>query len=152
MMGDETAFAYELAHDESLKEADIVAATAWFLLETGQEKSVPLAVVCDFIEGHGIRNNINRSRLRTNGVMRPGVFLNKERGVSLSLRKRTELAAKYMIFMGIQRPSVADTILELKDFASERIYRRSLAEQINSSRQFDILDGCAVLMRRLMEV
>lgn len=151
-MGDETAFAYELAHDESLKEVDIVAACAWFLLETRQEKSVPLAAVCDFIEGHGIRVNINRSRLRAKGLMRTGVFLRKDGFISFSLRKRSDLGAKYNEFLGFQRPPVADTILELRDFANDRTYRKSLAEQINSSRQFEILDGCAVLMRRLMEI
>lgn len=151
-MADETAFAYELAHDETLQEADIVAACAWFLSERSQEKSAPLAAVCDFIEGHGIRVNINRSRLRGKGKMRTGVFLSKDGNISFSLRERSVLRVRYSRFLEIQKPAVEDTILELRDFASDRTYRRSLAEQVNLSRQFGILDGCAVLMRRLMEV
>lgn len=151
-MADETGFAYELAHAGELKEIDIVAAVAWFLVERRQASRVLLGEVCDFIEGHGIRVNMNRSRLRTKFPLKTGVFLNKNDEIVFSLNERTKINEKFRRFLGDAKQEIKDTILELADFENQRTYVLALARQINACRQFDIFDGCAVLMRRLMEV
>src|SRR5207249_1584676 len=45
-----------------------------------------------------------------------------------------------------------DTILPLSIYESTRGFIESLAKQINASYEYNIFDGCAVLMRRLLEV
>ena len=152
MTSDETGFAYELAHTDSLKEVDIVAAVAWFLLEQRQASKVSLTHVCDFIEGHGIRININRGRLKKSLIRRVGVSRNKDDDISLSLNERSMLGTKYRQFLDAPKQAIRDTVLEIRDFEGQWPYTLALATQINACRQFDIFDGCAVLMRRLMEV
>jgi hypothetical protein len=45
-----------------------------------------------------------------------------------------------------------DTILPYSIYESTRGFIESLAKQINASYEYNIFDGCAVLMRRLVEV
>jgi hypothetical protein len=45
-----------------------------------------------------------------------------------------------------------DIILPLSLYSNTRGYIESLSKQINASYEYDIFDGCAVLMRRLMEI
>jgi hypothetical protein len=45
-----------------------------------------------------------------------------------------------------------DTILPHSIYESTRGFIESLAKQINASYEYNIFDGCAVLMRRLLEV
>jgi hypothetical protein len=45
-----------------------------------------------------------------------------------------------------------DTILPYSIYESTRGFIESLAKQINASYEYNIFDGCAVLMRRLLEV
>ena len=151
-MSDETGFAYELAHDRSLQEADIALSVAWYLCEKNDVKRLPFNDIVKFIEQNGIRLNLNKSRLKNNISKRTGVFRNNKDEISLSLAEMTKLADQYSRFLDAKIPKIVDSVLEKSDFTNARSYIQALVVQINGSRQFEIFDGCAVLMRRLMEV
>lgn len=95
----------------------------------------------------------NTSRLKQNIVKSP-LFV---RGQSPNAYR---LAAKEIVKLENQFPDIAiseevesfDTVLPASLYQVGREYIESLGKQINASYEHNIFDGCAVLMRRLLEI
>lgn len=151
-MSDPKGFSDALAHDDGLKEADIAVTVAWFLTELDVVNPATMKSVCDFIEAEGIRANINRTRLQSRLNSRQDISAPKGKPLSTPAKTRKLLRKKYGMFLDAPLPEIDDTILELKDYADARQYVQAIARQINGSRQFEMYDACAVMMRRLVEV
>lgn len=68
----------------------------------------------------------------------------------------TDLDELQMMFPGVTSVSEdivsEDTVLPTSVYENTRGFIESLARQINASFEYNIFDGCAVLMRRLVEV
>jgi hypothetical protein len=68
----------------------------------------------------------------------------------------TDLDELQMLFPGVTSTSEdvvsEDTVLPTSVYENTRGFVESLARQINASYEYNIFDGCAVLMRRLTEI
>lgn len=68
----------------------------------------------------------------------------------------TDLDELQMLFPGVTTASEdivsEDTVLPTSVYENTRGFIESLARQINASYEYNIFDGCAVLMRRLVEI
>jgi len=68
----------------------------------------------------------------------------------------TDLDELQMLFPGVSSTSEdvisEDTVLPTSVYENTRGFVESLARQINASYEYNIFDGCAVLMRRLLEI
>ncbi|MBT2336469.1 DUF4145 domain-containing protein [Variovorax paradoxus] len=92
-----------------------------------------------------LQKNIEKSRSFVNGTMK-GMW--KLHAVDLDA-----LQAEYPGLLSTSEEIVStDTILPLPVYDKSRGFIESLAKQINASYEYNIFDGCAVLMRRLIEV
>jgi hypothetical protein len=76
----------------------------------------------------------------------------KGKAITITAKKRQEIAAKYSDCLNPPAPKIASTILDVTDFDGARAYIRQMVNQINGSYQFHFFDSCAVMMRRLVEV
>lgn len=152
MLTDVTGFSELLSNDSNLTEADVAVAVAWFLSMQADTKDTTLGEICEFLERNHIRPSVNRSRLRSNLRPRKDISIDARNRVVVPLRFRAALTTSYGAFLSAPAPKISDKVLVASEFDSDRPYIRKLVDQINASRQFGILDGCAVLMRRLMEV
>lgn len=94
----------------------------------------------------------NRTRLEKNLRSSPHTIRGK-RGFKLNHPYLTELDAKYPQLQGkSQEVTDEGTILPEIEYTHTRGYVEALAKQINRAYEDNIFDGCAVLMRRLIEV
>lgn len=96
----------------------------------------------------------NASRLKQKITSCHSFVKGKERGFwKLFAADLDELQEK---FPGLRSDSeeiiILDTILPSSLYQNTRGFIESLAKQINASYEYNIFDGCAVLMRRLMEI
>lgn len=71
----------------------------------------------------------------------------------LSLKKFNEIEAKIMIFTNtLEEIDESESIISASLYESTRTYIKLLSQQINACYDNNIFDGCAVLMRRLLEI
>jgi len=135
----------------SSREVDKVCCLAFFYLKTKntQEFSVPEAA--KWLIEYGSANP-NQSRLEGNLKQSPKT-LKAPRGFRLHVDFVTEMEAKYPA-VGEKSQAVFDygTILPEPDYINTYTYIETLAKQINAAYEHNVFDGCAVLMRRLVEV
>lgn len=141
-----------LARDDKITETDIAIVVAWFILETKGVASVSVSEVSKFISDRHVRPQVNGSRLKARLKARRDVSITASGEIAVPLRTRSALHSGYGSFLAPAMATVVDSILVRDEFALERPYVRRLVEEINGCRQYNFLDGCAVLMRRLMEV
>lgn len=135
----------------SLSEADKVCHLAFFRLKTAAVQEFTAADGADWLEGAGGAMP-NRSRLAKNLASCPHT-LRGRRGFRLRREFVAGLEGKFPE-VGADSQFVADegSILPEVDYAGTRGYVESLAKQINVCYERNAFDGCAVLMRRLIEV
>ncbi|GAF73442.1 unnamed protein product [marine sediment metagenome] len=96
----------------------------------------------------------NLSRLTSN-IHRSRAFVKGETHGTFKLHaiEFDELQAQYPgLHIKSEEIIAHDTILPRSLYEKTRGFIESLAKQINASYEFNIFDGCAVLMRRLLEV
>jgi hypothetical protein len=76
-----------------------------------------------------------------------------QRGFRLSLKFSEDLQTRFPA-LGEKSQDIVDagTILPEPDYRGTRGYIESLAKQINAAYEHNIFDGCAILMRRLVEI
>ena len=76
-----------------------------------------------------------------------------QRGFRLSLKFSEDLQTRFPSLCEKSQDVVDDgSILPEPDYKSTRGYIESLAKQMNASYEHNLFDGCAVLMRRLVEI
>lgn len=96
----------------------------------------------------------NQSRLRNN-IIKSKAFINgsSKDAFQLHLKELKTLESTYPILLQKSEEIVSnDIILPQELFINTRGYIETLAKQINASFEYNIFDGCAVLMRRLLEI
>lgn len=145
---DQFAHACDLA---SLEEVDRACYLAFFNLKSKGIEEFTAADAARELVAFGF-STPNQTRL--NGRLRASrnTILGR-RGFKLRLQFVKELEAQFPS-MSQKSQDIVDegTIIPEIDYAETRGYIISLAKQINVSYEQNAFDGCAVLMRRLVEV
>lgn len=135
------------------KEIDKVVLLA-FYHQNGQDGfEFTVDSVCEWFETLDLHRP-NKSRLRQN-LKSSRSFLKGQHEDSFRLhaKESSSLYKKYP-FLGDKSEDIeaTDTILPTLLYENTRGYIESLSKQINASYENNIFDGCAVLMRRLLEI
>lgn len=134
-------------------EIEKVELLAFFHQAKQSDFEFPVDLVCEWFERLGVHQP-NKSRLNQN-IRRSRSFINGKTKGTFRLHGKAfqELQEKYPIIKEENEEIVADgLILPNSLFQKTRGYIESLAKQINASYEHNIFDGCAVIMRRLLEI
>jgi hypothetical protein len=135
----------------SLGETDRACYLAFFYLKTKGTEEFSASDASSWLVAYGF-SEPNRTRLDTRLRACRNTIKGRQ-GHRLSLAFTRELEAKFPALSHKSQDVVDDgTILPEIDYRSTRGYVESLAKQINASYEHNLFDGCAVLMRRLIEV
>ncbi|ASC69412.1 hypothetical protein XM38_003390 [Halomicronema hongdechloris C2206] len=109
--------------------------------------------VCNWFETLGLHKP-NKSRLKQK-ISKSRSFVKGKTKNSYRIHA-SEIQAIYKKYPFLEEPSEeilsTDTILPAPLYENTRGYIESLSKQINASYENNIFDGCAVLMRRLLEI
>lgn len=114
-----------------------------------KEGEVTVAHISDSLEDSG-HAQINKTRLKRK-ISADRRFVKNGQGFRVSPRYRAEAEALLRPFIGLTRPSVAETKLDEELFKKSRVYIKNVVEQINVSYQYACFDCTAVMIRRLFE-
>lgn len=135
------------------KEPDKVRLLAFFHHKTGgQVEFTKDDIVKWFDELHLSIPNLSRlfSTIRTSSAFIRG---KSDSSFRLHAVELDELQAQYPgLHSGSEEVVSDETVLPRKLYEGTRGFIESLSKQINASYEYNIYDGCAVLMRRLLEV
>lgn len=135
-----------------LTEVERVCHFAYFYLksENKEEFSIPEAV--GWLTGYGGASP-NSTRLRDRVHASRDTIRGQMGGFKLHLDYVREMEGKYPeLSQKSQEVMEHGTILPEIDYEKTRGYLESLARQMNAAYEQNVFDGCAVLMRRLVEV
>jgi len=143
----------KLAHLSAATELEKVRLLAYYFHKTANVREFNLNnIVSWFDELHF--HTPNKSRLKSN-LEKSDAFIRGSKSGFWRLHA-IELDELQESFPGIRSDSEEinslDTILPVSLYQSTRGFIESLSKQINASFEYNLFDGCAVLMRRLMEV
>ncbi len=137
---------------DSQREVERACLLAFFYLRTGKKDEFTAAEAAQWLADYGFATP-NRARLDQN-LRASGNTVRGQRG-----GYRLNLA--YVNILDKAHPQLQEkseeildhgTVLVEAEYKVGRGYIESLAKQINRSYEENIFDGCAVLMRRLLEV
>jgi hypothetical protein len=135
----------------SLTETDRTCYLAFFYQKTKGHDEFIASEAATWLVDYGFPAP-NRTRLDTR-LRESRNTIRGKIGHKLSLAFVRELEVKFPSLSQKSQDIVDDgTILPEIDYKDTRSYIVSLAKQINASYEHNLFDGCAVLMRRLVEV
>jgi hypothetical protein len=135
----------------SLAETDRACHLAFFYLKTKGLVEFSAPEAASWLVDFGFPSP-NRTRLDTR-LRASRHTIRGKTGHKLSLDFVRHLEIKFPFLSNKSQDIVDDgTILPEIDYKDTRSYIVSLAKQINASYEHNLFDGCAVLMRRLVEV
>lgn len=141
----------ELCELASLTEVDKACYLAFYYLKVNKQAQFTAADAALWLSTAGSAHP-NKSRLtehlrNSRNTQRDGG------GFRLTLKYIAELEEKYPT-VGEKSQEVVEhgTILPEADYEKTRGYIERLAKQINATYEHNIFDGCAVIMRRLLEI
>lgn len=136
-----------------VRELEKVRLLSFFFFKTANNKDFTVADVLSWFSRLSLPEP-NRTRLVT--ALRSSRAFTKGAAVGtwrLHAIELDELQGRYPgLVSGSEEVVSDDTILPNPLYAGTRGFIESLAKQINASFEYNIFDGCAVLMRRLLEV
>lgn len=126
---------------------------AYYLYKVRNQDVFPMPLLVNEMLDFGL-NIPNQSRLRSRIVKHKSFA--KATGANmfrLSLREKESLEKHYPT-VGVESEEIdaEELILPHELFRGTRGYVESVAKQINASYQHNLFDGCAMLMRRLLEM
>jgi hypothetical protein len=135
----------------SLAEVDKACYLAFFYLRTKKQDEFSLPEAAGWLVSAGAAQP-NRTRLGDR-LRDSDKTIRSPRGFRLSLKFINELDDRFPQ-LSEKSQDVMDlgTILPPPDYQKTRGYIESIAKQINAAYEHNIFDGCAVLMRRLVEI
>lgn len=135
------------------KELDRVKLLAFYFQNEQDSFEFTIDMVCDWFTTLGL-HQLNKSRLKQNLIKSRSFIRGKVRdSFSLHINETYVLKQKFLFISEDDEKIVSiDTILPVSLYESTRGYIESLSKQINASYEYNIFDGCAVLMRRLLEI
>lgn len=135
----------------TLSEIERATHLAFFYLRTAKAEDFTAGDAAQWLTDYGF-SAPNKARLETRLKASPNT-IRGGRGFKLSLAHQKLLDAKYPQLTEKSQEVIDEgTILPEVDYAGAWGYIVSLAKQINRAYEDNIFDGCAVLMRRLVEV
>jgi len=135
----------------ALSETDRACHLAFFYVKTKGTEEFTASVAAGWLVAYGF-SAPNRTRLDTR-LRESRNTIRSKNAHKLSLAYVRELEAKFPALSQKSQDIVDnETILPEIDYKDTRGYIVSLAKQINASYEHNLFDGCAVLMRRLVEV
>lgn len=134
-------------------EAEKVEYLAFYYQKTSESTYFSLNDICKWFEALGLAKP-NTSRLKKRLIASKTVVKASEKDTfRLHAEKLRKFEAEFPQLNEENEHVVSvDTILPTILYSGTRGYIESLAKQINASYEHNIFDGCAVLMRRLLEV
>lgn len=135
------------------KEIDKVALLAFYKLKTNNVAEFDMDDIMTWF--HDLNLPIpNSSRLKKN-IEKSNIFIKGTQPKTFRLHAN-EINRLESIFPNLnlkdEEIECGETVLPEKLYTGTRGYIESLAKQINASYENNIFDGCAVLMRRLLEI
>jgi hypothetical protein len=135
----------------TLSEVERACHLAFFYLRTAQALEFTVADAAKWLTGFGF-SDPNKTRLEQN-LRTSSNTIRGQRGFKLSLVYLKSLDGKYpQLTEKSQDVTDEGTIIPEVDYLGAWGYIVSLAKQINRAYEDNIFDGCAVLMRRLVEI
>lgn len=144
-------FAQLLVNENSIKK-DIATAFIWFHYTTTQKELTLSDVNKCFVECDLPKYNPTylKNDLRASKSVTKGLLANTYKPVN---KYSQEMSVKYSFVNNkTEEITTNDTILPDTLVQSTRGYIENLSKQINASYNQNIFDGCAILMRRLLEI
>jgi hypothetical protein len=136
---------------DSLPELEKVCHIAFFHLKTAAIEEFSTSDAVSWLVTSGY-SNPNKTRLEGN-IKSSRNTLRAPKGFRLTVAYVKSLETKYPTVSAVSQDVIDDgTILPEIDYKDTRGYIESLAKQLNLSYEKNIFDGCAVLMRRLLEI
>ena len=135
----------------SLTEVEKACYLAFFHIKTNGIEEFTTADAARWLVASGSAR-LNQSRLDER-LRASRNTVRGQRGFRLSLKFSEDLQTRFPA-VGEKSQDVVDdgTILPEPDYKDTRGYIESLAKQMNAAYERNIFDGCAVLMRRLVEI
>lgn len=134
-------------------EIEKAALVAYYLYKIRNIDSFPIALLVNEMLEFGL-NIPNQSRLKAKILRHPSFA--RSTGVNmfrLSLREKENLEKHYpSVKMETEEVNAEELVLPHELFRGTRGYIESVVKQINASYQHNLFDGCAMLMRRLLEM
>jgi hypothetical protein len=135
----------------SLSEVDRVCFLAYFYLKTKSTKEFTVAEAAKWLTAMHFASP-NQSRLH-NKLKESDKTVKGERGFKLAVKFVEEMEKRFPQLSETSQDVVdGGAILPEVDYKATRGYIETIAKQINASYEHNLFDGCAVLMRRLVEV
>jgi hypothetical protein len=126
---------------------------AFYLHQVEKQQTVTLKEICDLFYVHGF-SLPNTSRLKQNMIKSKSFVKGTEVGTYKLHKKELEVLKKDHPDADSKSEEIVtdETILPEILYKGTRGYIEKLAIQVNASYHRNIFDGCAMLMRRLLEV
>ena len=138
--------------DESLPKKDLATAFVWYHYIVKKSEITLFEINNYFTESNLPKYNLTylKNALRISKNVTKGVLPNSYKPVHKYIN---EMAERFPFVMGKTEEIITDdTILPEILINSTRGYIETLGKQINASYNNNIFDGCAILMRRLLEI
>lgn len=133
-------------------EAQKAILVAFYLLKTKDAYELILADLCGVMVAFGL-SNPNQTRLRKNPNFTRAFMKGTGNNIKLRLKALQELENQYPQLSAKSEEITADeTILPDALFLKTRGYLIAVHQQINSCYENNLFDGCAMLMRRMIEM
>jgi len=134
-------------------EIDKVRLLAFYHHVHQEDFEFSLDLVCGWFEDLGLHKP-NKSRLKHNLSKSRAFVKNKEQESFRLYANELKSLKRDHSFISEKSEEIetTDTILPASLYENTRGYIESLSKQINASYENNIFDGCAVLMRRLLEI
>jgi hypothetical protein len=135
-----------------LTEVERVCHLAYFFLRKEKREEFSVLEAAAWLTGYGFANP-NRSRLTDRLQASANTVRGPHGGGKLHVDYFKEMERKYPELNEKSQEVIEHgTILPEIDYQKTRGYLEALAKQMNAAYEHNIFDGCAVLMRRLVEV
>jgi hypothetical protein len=134
------------------KESSLAAALVWYLSEAKSNIDIEIDEIISIFVTSGLKPSVNKSRLVKNLGKEPGIIKGSKKDTfRCSLRHIDDLDARFSVDEEHSKPKISYSFLDKDTFPESRTYLLRMSEQINGTYEYEFYDGCAVLMRRLME-
>lgn len=148
---DEGLFAHRLSALD-LSQVDLAVALLWFRNRLTPGIDATASELGAVLHSHSLTGPVNTSRLKMQLASHSGTVRGANpNSFKLKLSHVPTLDAKYIPMAGAKPPSVAHLLLPEAQTSGSRRYLERLSFQLNGCYEAGFYDGCAVLLRRMIE-
>lgn len=134
------------------KESTLAAALVWQISRGDPKVDVSIDSIINAFVSSGLKASVNKSRLLRSLGKESGILKGtKKDHFRCSLTHLDNLENRFSVDGEHRVPRISFSFLAKDTFEANRSYLVRMCEQINGTYEYEFYDGCAVLMRRLME-